>query len=47
MEKIHKQMQNNLISMEKEKQILEAELDNGPRLKFQSQGRLSLINTFI
>jgi hypothetical protein len=40
MEKIHKQMQKNLMNMEKEKQRLEAELTSGPKINFHSQGKL-------
>jgi hypothetical protein len=39
MEKIHKQMQKNLMNMEKDKQRLEAELTSGPKINFQSQGK--------
>lgn len=46
MEKIHKQMKNNLISMEKQKQKLEAELESEPKLNTQSQSKLLLINYF-
>jgi DNA-binding protein YbaB len=43
MEKIHKQMQKNLMNMEKEKQKLEAELTSGPKINFQSQGKIIAI----